>query len=290
MNPDLTEIDSLWSYDAPEESEERFRALLPAAQDSGNLSYLTELLTQIARAQGLQGRFETAHQTLDKAEASPGDGPARPRIRYLLDRGRVFNSSGSPGQARDLFLQAWHLAREAGEDYYAADAAHMMGIVEPAEQQLEWSRRALEIAERSDDPRTRQWLGSLHNNMGWTYHDLGRYEEALAHFQRGLEWREEQGQPREIRIAAWAVARALRSLGRYEEALTIQRENLQQAQSTGDTGGYVQEEIGECLLALARGDEAREHFSQAYAVLSGDPWLAENEPERLARLKELSGC
>jgi tetratricopeptide (TPR) repeat protein len=76
----------------------------------------------------------------------------------------------------------------------------------------------------------------------------------------------------------------LRSLGRYEEALQIQRENLQDIQGTGDPDGYIQEELGECLLALGREEEAREHFGRAFVVLSQDPWLKDSEPGRLERL------
>jgi hypothetical protein len=52
--------------------------------------------------------------------------------------------------------------------------------------------------------------------------------------------------------------------------------------------GYVEEEIGECLLALGRLEEGRPHFAQAYRLLSRDPWLTEKEPERISRLLELS--
>lgn len=34
-----------------------------------------------------------------------------PTIRYLLERGRVFNSSGYPAEAQIWFQQAWELAR-----------------------------------------------------------------------------------------------------------------------------------------------------------------------------------
>jgi Flp pilus assembly protein TadD len=51
--------------------------------------------------------------------------------------------------------------------------------------------------------------------------------------------------------------------------------------------GYVSEELGELLLALGRGDEARPHFRRAADLLSQDAWLAEREPERLARLRQL---
>jgi len=282
------DFDGLWDYSQPEETEIRFRALLPQAEESGDASYLVQLLTQIGRTQGLQGNYAGANDTLDRAHALlSGDLPVA-RIRYLLERGRVFNSSGDPKESAQYFLDAWTLAREQGEDYYAIDAAHMLGIVESPAEQLAWSVRALELAESSDEPRARTWLGPLYNNLGWTYHDLGRYGEALELFERGLAWRREQQQPRETRIAAWAIARCLRSLGRLEEALDLQKENLQAANEAGDAAGEIEEEIGECLLALGRSDEARQHFSRAYNALSHDSRLAEHEMSRLQRLELLA--
>jgi hypothetical protein len=46
----LPDFDSLWDYDHPGPTEKKFRELLPAAVDSLDISYLSELLTQIARA------------------------------------------------------------------------------------------------------------------------------------------------------------------------------------------------------------------------------------------------
>jgi tetratricopeptide (TPR) repeat protein len=206
----------------------------------------------------------------------------------LLERGRVFNSYGNPAQACALFMSAWEAAQAAGEDAYAVDAAHMMAIVEPAEQQMIWNLRALELAQQSLDERARRWQGSLYNNIGWTYHDMGQYDRALEMFQHALVFRQAQGQPAQIRIARWSVARAMRSLGRTEEALAMQQQLLEEHEHAGMTDGYVLEELGECLLALGRSDEARPYFARAYATLSDDPWLAQNEPARLERLKQLS--
>jgi tetratricopeptide (TPR) repeat protein len=283
----LPEFDSLWDYNQPAETEARFRERLPVAREAGDKAYLAELLTQIARAQGLQRRFDDAHHTLDEAESLLSADMARPRIRYLLERGRVFNSSGKKELARPLFLLAWETARAAGEDAYAADAAHMMGIVEPAEHQLEWNLKALELAESSDDPQTQRWRGPLYNNIGWTYHDLGQYEDALAMFRRSVAWRESRGERREAQIARWTVARALRSLGRVAEALDMQRALQAELASDGVNDGYVPEEIGECLLLFGQPDAARPYFADAYAQLSGDDWLVANEAARLERLKQL---
>ena len=274
-----TDFDGLWNYEQPAETEEKFRHLLPGVL---NDDYRLQLLTQIARAQGLQRKFEDAHHTLDEVETQLDDSLVTARIRYLLERGRVYNSSGARAQARPLFLQALELAQANGEDFYAVDAAHMLAIVEPPDEQLGWNLKALELAENAQEERAHSWLGSLYNNIGWTYHDLGQYEQALDTFQKALEWREGQDQERETQIARWCVARTLRSLDRIPEALVILRELELHAD------GYTHEELGECLLLQGDEQAAQPYFARAYDNLSQDPWLVANEPARLERLHQLA--
>jgi tetratricopeptide (TPR) repeat protein len=285
---DLPDFDALWNYDQPTETEARLRALVPQARESDNVPYYAELLTQIARTEGLQRKFEEAQATLDVVQTLLANGLTQSRayVRYLLERGRVLNSSKHPSQARSHFIEAWNLANLLNEDALAVDAAHMVAIVEPPEGQMEWNLKAMALAEKSADPRARKWLGSLYNNLGWTHHDAGRYAEALDLFEKGVQFRAELKQELELRIAKWCVARCLRSLGRVDEALARQQALLAESGSNND--GYVYEELGECLLASSRTDEARPYFGQAYALLSQDSWLVENEAGRLARLKELS--
>jgi hypothetical protein len=54
------DFDKLWNFNDPAESERKFRALPPDA----------EVQTQIARAQGLQRKFDEAHKTLDAVVAN----------------------------------------------------------------------------------------------------------------------------------------------------------------------------------------------------------------------------
>ena len=104
MSTDRPKFDALWNYGDPAGTEAKFRALLPRAQASGDAGYELELLTQIARAQGLRGDFDAAHATLDAVERRllERDMPVA-CVRYLLERGRVFNSSGKPDRAMPLF-------------------------------------------------------------------------------------------------------------------------------------------------------------------------------------------
>ena len=64
----VADLDSLWDYEHPGPTEKKFRELLPAALDSLDISYLAELLTQIARAEAIQKKFSEAQRTLDRVE------------------------------------------------------------------------------------------------------------------------------------------------------------------------------------------------------------------------------
>ena len=294
----LPDFDKLWNYEDPAGTEQKLVAVLGDARSSGNISYLVQLLTQIARTQGLQEKVDESHKTLDDAEGMLEDGMSVARVRYLLARGRAHNGIPRPNapdveikrkKARPFFLQAWELAKVHGEDRWALDAAHMMGIIEPPEQALEWSHKAIALAESTDDPEARRWLGPLYNNTGWTYHDSGNYANALVLFEKSLEFRKVQGQEREWRIARWTVARCWRSMGRVSEALDEQQKLIQDGETATEPSGYVFEEVGECLHQLGRTVEAKEPFARAYEILSKDDWMVRNESDRLDRLKDLGG-
>ena len=282
----LPDFDALWDYSLPDETEARFReVLLQIPEDE---PAFLELLTQIARAQGLQRKFEKAHQTLDQVERRLGEVSSRPRVRYLLERGRVLASSGDPEKGRACFEEALKAAQRLSEDFYAVDAMHMLALIAPPEESLKLNLQAIQMAEASEQEKAQNWLGSLYNNTGWSYHGLGNYAAALEIFEKAEVWQRAKGQVYETRIAQWSVARTLRSLGLAEEALAKQMALKHEWESEGvERDGFVFEEIGECLLLLNRAEEARRYFAKAYEILSQDPWLAEQEPERLARMKSL---
>ena len=282
----LPDFDTLWDYDHPSATEKRFRELLPAALDSRDLPYLTQLLTQIARSEGLQRKFEAAHKTLDRVQKGLDKTDDRTRVRYLLERGRVFNSSGKRDDARPLFLEAFDLALKSKDDLYAVDAVHMIAIAEPIEKQLLWNLKALDIAENSTEEKARIWKGSLYNNIGWTYFEQKQYEESLLMFEKALEFQQQQGDPNKILIAKWCVAKTLRLMDHTEEALEMQRDLYEQYQAAGKKSGYVYEEVAECLTVMGQEQEAQGWFAAAYEELSKVPKLA-NEQDRLNRLKEL---
>jgi tetratricopeptide (TPR) repeat protein len=274
----MPEIDKLWNFADPAASERRFREAIVTAYGME----WDELRTQLARALGLQGRFDEGHAELDAIESASG----RVAVRVALERGRLFNSAGDTERAVAQFSRAADLARTSGEIGLEIDALHMLGIAAAESERLGWNERAIALAEGSEDPRATRWLGSLLNNTAWSYHDAGAFDRALELFERAQVWHQQFGTPETRQIAQWSVGRCLRSLGRFDEALSIQRSL---AGEIGDEwpDGFVLEEIAENLYEQGRADEAAPWFARAADVLASDPWLAETEPERLARLREL---
>ena len=255
--------------------------------------------TQVARAQGLQMHYDDANATLDLVERdltvlkAPEPVELHLNSRVLIERGRVLNTSGDPAKARPLFEQSLALADSAHVEGLAVDAAHMVAIAafndSAKADALAWNERALAMAESSKDPEARRWRGSLLNNLAWTYHDMKQYETALPLFERAVAERKEQGNERAVREARWAVARCLRSLGRYDEALKEQLALEAEGAKASEPDGYVWEELGELYYAKGQQQEAKPWFAKAYKELVSDPYIRNNEVERLDRLKKLSG-
>jgi tetratricopeptide (TPR) repeat protein len=241
-------IVDLWDFADPAKSEQRFRQALRDAQGDRRL----ELETQIARTYSLRNRFAEAHSLLDAVEPQLAGAGLRPNLRYLLERGRTFNSAGDKTTARPLFLKAWELGSSGGEQDLAIDAAHMVAIVDGGEPALQWNRRALALAEGASDPAARRWRAPLLNNIGYELETLGRYGEALAAFEQALAAYRERGDRREIRIARWMIAHDLRLQNRYDEALAIQLDLARELAAEGESDPEVSEEIAALRKALAK--------------------------------------
>jgi tetratricopeptide (TPR) repeat protein len=283
----MDDLDELWDFDDADASAVRFRAAAEGADAQGDTAAAAAARTQQARALGLQGRFDEGHAVLDGVDTAHQT-PDGVQVRSRLERGRLLNSSGAADASTAPFMRAWELASALGEDGLAVDAAHMLAIVDAPPGADTWHERALNIADASADPTVRKWRASLWNNVGWTRFERGDHAAALEAFETALEARRHRGGVKEIRIAEWSVAKALRLLGRVEEALAIQERLATEAAAARDPeDGFVAEELGECLLTLGRAAEARPRFARAAELLAADAWLVEHEPDRLARLRSL---
>ena len=184
------DLDTLWDFNDPTASESRLRS---AAQNS---EHRDELLTQVARALGLQGRFDEAHELLDSL---PDD-----HVRVPLERGRLHNSAGDPAAAIPFFAEA--AAHATG--FLEVDALHMLAIADQPNA-ADWTRKGLDAVAATDDARTKRWATSLHNNYGWTLYDSGDLEGALRSFEGALA---AAGTDTQRELAQEAIAEVTREL------------------------------------------------------------------------------
>ncbi|GAB3771015.1 tetratricopeptide (TPR) repeat protein [Nocardioides ginsengisegetis] len=225
----------LWDFDDPTGSEQRFRAEAEAADPEDRLV----LMTQVARALGLQEKYDEGHAVLD--DLSPTEDEVA--VRIVLERGRLFRSAGSPDEARPSFEAAVATASQAGLEALHVDALHMLALVADPAEQLAVNERALAVARNASDPAARDWDASLLNNIGMVHADAGRWGEALDAFEQALAARERIGVETRTRTARWMVAWALRNLGRTEEALAMQRALKADLEAAGQHDPYVDEEL-----------------------------------------------
>jgi len=169
----------LWDFDDLDATERRFREQLEREEgDAGR----AEVLSQLARVEGLRGDFGRCAQLLDEAEPLAGADPVA-NVRLELERGRMFRSSGDPEAAFPLFESAFARARAAGDRYLAGDAAHMCAIsVDDLAVQEKWVQRGLDAG----DP---YWAGPLYNNLGVSYSEAGDHARGLELFELSLQAR-----------------------------------------------------------------------------------------------------
>jgi len=236
----MTDPSELWNFDDPAGSERRFRTAAETAEGTHRLV----LLTQVARALGLQERYDEAHVLLDDLSV------ADPEVatRSALERGRLLRSAGDQEAARPHFEAAATTAREAGLEALLVDALHMVALAAPADEQQRLTEEALAVARASSDQAARDWDASLLNNLGMVHADAGDWQAALATFQEALAARERIGDAGRTRVAKWMVGWSLRNLGRTEEALSMQTALKAELEAAGEEDPYVDEE-----LALLKG-------------------------------------
>jgi tetratricopeptide (TPR) repeat protein len=274
-----------WDFDDLDGTEARFRKQLAEEDSSAGRA---EVLTQLARVDGLRGEFEAGERLLGEAEAQAGTSQVA-RVRIELERGRLRRSSGDAEGALPLFESAFEKAHEAGELFIAVDAAHMAALAAPdADGFTAWTSRGVQLAEGAE-PSVRYWLGPLLNNLGWQQYESGAYEKALATFERALAERERDPENRQgIELALYCVAKTLRALSRASDGIPLLERAAASAATGGRSDGWLHEELAETYAAVGRKADAREHAEAALALLPGPDPEFDAEGERASRLRAMA--
>lgn len=225
----------LWDFEDPAGSERRFRTLAEAGpRETATLAW-----TQVARALGLQERYDAAHAVLDTLQAQSAESEAR----IALERGRLFRSVGEGSAALPRFEHAARIAEAAGLEELHVDALHMLALVVPPAERLPAQHAALTVARAASDPAARDWDATLLNNIGVQQSELGEHADALASFQDALAARERIGDAHRTRVARFMVGWALRNLGEDEAALEVQSTLKAELDELGERDAYVEDEL-----------------------------------------------
>ena len=113
---------ALWDFSDLDASERRFRAALGEELSAAGRA---EILTQLARIEGLRGDFDAGERLVEEAE-SEAAGELLPRVRIDLERGRLYRSSGDRERALPLFGGA---ARQNGDAHLLNSGELMQQVV-----------------------------------------------------------------------------------------------------------------------------------------------------------------
>ena len=251
----LPDFDSLWDYDHPAATEQTFRALLPAADASGDLGYRLELKTQIARTLSLQRRFDEARQLWEQALA-------------------VFESLGDRrGQATSLGNLA------------AAAAA-----VGQAERALELNTQALALFRdlKLSGPRARTAY-----NLGLQAQRAGRSSDADALFEEAMQAWQADGQAELAMQAAVSLVEMRLLGGREAEAQSVlDMADALASQVSALRRSHLLSAHAERDLAAGRLESARSLFEQARQLReqAREPGWQALSTLRLLRVDLLAGA
>ena len=293
----LEKFDDLWgTLGYPAAVEQEMTELLPQAEALEDKSIYLQMLSQIALAQALQKKFDTAHKTLDNAEALLTPEYPLARARILLERGRTFQQAGNIKEALNYFEQSYEQSKLHNLDAPTINAAHMIAIVvENVEDKIKWNKLALALVETTKDPQAKKWLGPITNNLGQNYLAAKQYDKALPVFQKALELFQKDGYAPSIRMAKWTIAHTLRLLGRTDEALEMLQALSKDYDVIIASGNF---DCPQEIIAVTRGwvyEDMAEIYSQkarvfaalAYDTLSKDEMFRNTEPKRLERLQQI---
>ena len=274
----------LWDFDDLDASEARFHAELAQAVSD---EVRAEVLTQLARIEGLRGDFDAGEQLIEQAESRAG-GSAIALARIDLEHGRLRRSSGNVEAELPLFESAFAVSLEAGGYFIAVDAAHMAALVAPDRDGcVAWTQRGIDLAEEHEGAA--YWLGPLLNNLGWELYEARELPGALDAFERALRAREQDpANASAIEIARYAVGKTLRVLDRPGEAVPLLEQAVAWAEREGAPDGWFHEELAEDYAALGRDDDARKHARLALELLEAADPSRDDGVDHLTHLRRLA--
>lgn len=279
----LAEADKVFRSREYEQSRGLYLAVLEEAERVGDNSTAVEALSQVARTYLITDHKEEGRLWLEKARVRATPTEPAGWGRYLGVRGRLEWKDEQLEVASRTFTEQYDFCLAHNLFEMSIDAAHMVALVAPPDQQITWAHKGIAAAEQGNLPG---WLGPLWNNLGYTHESLGDYQLALDCYLKARSYHYAVGDTHARYVADWTVGHTYRLLGQFEEAEKWLGEALLAAEKAddGEFVGLNHEDLGEIDRAKGATGEARAHFVVAYEKLDA-AGAREWDPERMSRLE-----
>lgn len=133
------------------------------------------------------------------------------RVVKLCAKGMEKEAQAKPGEASELFKQAWKVASDNAEKFTAAH--YMARHQETIAKKLEWDLLALNLALEIEDEAIKGSYPSLYLNVAKGYEDLGENGKAKEHYKLALAFVEPLREDGYARFIKSGIKKGLKRLG-----------------------------------------------------------------------------
>ncbi len=225
----------------------------------------------------------------DVAPAEAQEEPAEPAevneaLALLTEADGVFRSRKYEA-SRPIYIRALAQARATADRRVQVEALAQIART------YSITKKGIEAAEAMKDD---SWLAVLWNNLGATYEDLKRYDEALAAYEKARVYHHRGERELPKMIADWAVGHAHRLAGHTQAARTGLEKTLAWAERlyakdpklAAEWLGYIQEDLGHVAVAEKDAVGALELFIAAHKRFV-EGGLDKHWPEHVQKLETL---
>jgi tetratricopeptide (TPR) repeat protein len=289
INEQLENADRVFKSRDYDKSRGEYLKVVEMARESGDNSLLTEACSQIARTYLITDKKEEGRDWIKKAEVIASQKEPPGWSRYLSVKGRFEWQDKDNSKAAATFKEMYDYCSDNKLHERAIDAAHMVAIVGGPDEQIEWGKKGIKEAEAGN---INGWLGPLWNNLGATYEELKRYNEALEAYLKAREYHWKYGDEKNRMVADWAVGHTYQLSGEYDKAAEYLLPTLAWAEKMQDIEfiGWCHKDLGEVEIGNGNYSQGLEHLVIAEKKLKevGMPdWWKEAYDELLTRIEEI---
>ncbi|MFQ5868551.1 MAG: tetratricopeptide repeat protein [Candidatus Zixiibacteriota bacterium] len=287
----LAQGDDLFKDRKYTEATEKYLQAASTAEKEGAEVVHVEALSQVARGYLAQDKKEEGRPWLQKAKALASPRQPEGWSRYLGVRGRFEWKDDELKAATVTFKEMYDYCLKNELHTRAVDAAHMVAITAGHEEQIVWARKGIEAVEAGNIDG---WLGPLWNNLGWTYDEMGQFQESLEALTKAREYHYKVGDEHAKLVADWSVGHAYRKLGELDAALEWLRPVLARAEKryaadrnpdTAEWVGHSCKELGEIAVAQGKLEEGLKYLERARDELTVAK-MPEWDPEGFKKLSD----